>query len=256
MVSQNKKERERRIQILLMDRIVFRYRRRIAREIKRVMNEAATLVRQGAGTEFAGLDHREKMGHIMLTLYRDTIETFTDYFLGKEKAVKQLLDTKGHILATPIVDRLMAEWVALFGAERVTMITDTTKRDINRIVENGIVNGLSELEIAKEINKLSPIQSMNRSLTIARTEAHAAANATGFETAKAIGLEMVKIWVAAQQIGRTRESHLSAHNRYSEGIGLDDLFEVGASILMYPGDPRGSAAEIINCRCALVYEFL
>jgi len=31
---------------------------------------------------------------------------------------------------------------------------------------------------------------------------------------------------------------------------IDDPFEVGGSLLMYPGDSSGDASEVINCRCA------
>jgi len=30
---------------------------------------------------------------------------------------------------------------------------------------------------------------------------------------------------------------------------MDEPFTVGVDSLMYPGDPMGSAAEIINCEC-------
>jgi hypothetical protein len=33
---------------------------------------------------------------------------------------------------------------------------------------------------------------------------------------------------------------------------LSEPFRVGASALLYPGDPMGAAAEVINCRCVLL----
>jgi hypothetical protein len=32
---------------------------------------------------------------------------------------------------------------------------------------------------------------------------------------------------------------------------MDQAFEVGGEMLMYPGDPAGSAGNVINCRCAI-----
>ena len=31
-------------------------------------------------------------------------------------------------------------------------------------------------------------------------------------------------------------------------------FNVGGELLMYPSDPKGSAANVINCRCVLGYD--
>jgi hypothetical protein len=28
-------------------------------------------------------------------------------------------------------------------------------------------------------------------------------------------------------------------------------FDIGGEALMYPGDPAGSAGQVINCRCAM-----
>lgn len=43
--------------------------------------------------------------------------------------------------------------------------------------------------------------------------------------------------------GRTRESHRRVDGEIRE---LDEKFSNG---LMFPGDPNGSAAEVVNCRC-------
>jgi hypothetical protein len=34
---------------------------------------------------------------------------------------------------------------------------------------------------------------------------------------------------------------------------MDEPFIVGESELMYPSDPEGPAEEVINCRCAVLY---
>jgi hypothetical protein len=61
-----------------------------------------------------------------------------------------------------------------------------------------------------------------------------------------------KSWVATPD-GRTRISHINAHIRYADNpIPIDQAFEVGASKLMYPGDPAGPAEETINCRCRTI----
>ena len=59
------------------------------------------------------------------------------------------------------------------------------------------------------------------------------------------GADVVKQWDAALDAA-TRESHQMLDGQIRE---LDDKFSNG---LMYPGDPSGSAAEVINCRCILL----
>jgi hypothetical protein len=61
------------------------------------------------------------------------------------------------------------------------------------------------------------------------------------------GVEL-KTWLTSGDT-EVRDSHISAGMKYAEGIPLEQPFEVGGELLMYPGDPAGSAANIINCRC-------
>jgi uncharacterized protein with gpF-like domain len=78
---------------------------------------------------------------------------------------------------------------------------------------------------------------------IARTEVH---NATQFGTVegyKQAGFTM-KIWVAVLD-GATRDSHASVDG---EEVPIDATFSNG---LMFPGDPKGPAEEVINCRCVV-----
>lgn len=60
--------------------------------------------------------------------------------------------------------------------------------------------------------------------------------------AKAKGADIVKQWDAVLD-GRTRDSHRRVDGEIRE---LEEKFSNG---LMFPGDPSGSAAEVINCRC-------
>ncbi len=58
-----------------------------------------------------------------------------------------------------------------------------------------------------------------------------------------------KAWLTSRD-DTVRDSHKQAEARYAAGIPIDQAFEIGSSLLMYPGDPAGQVAEIINCRCA------
>jgi hypothetical protein len=56
---------------------------------------------------------------------------------------------------------------------------------------------------------------------------------------------------SAHTDSRTRPDHLAMLD--SDMIPLNADFIVGGEAMAYPGDPRGSAANVINCRCSLVF---
>ena len=63
--------------------------------------------------------------------------------------------------------------------------------------------------------------------------------------ARQMGCDTVKQWNAVLD-GKTRESHRLVDKEWRE---LEEPFSNG---LMYPGDPKGKASEVINCRCRMM----
>ena len=242
----NSRQREQRLQSLLLDRLMARYDRKIASEISRAMKDAAVKVEQGKPARDVFNDHKNRMSRIMIAMYEESIERFADYFSNTDKARRFVLEQKREVPKTQIIAEMIANWIKEYGGQLITEITETTMAQINEVVADGINEGIGEREIAKRIKEVAPVKSASRAQTIARTETHRAANATGIETAKATGLEMKKVWVASGG-GRTRDTHRDADSDYSEGIALDDVFVVGGDRLRYPGDPSGSPEETINC---------
>jgi uncharacterized protein with gpF-like domain len=57
-----------------------------------------------------------------------------------------------------------------------------------------------------------------------------------------------KKWVTKHD-DKVRKTHAAADG---QTVPLNAPFVVGGQLLMFPGDPRGSAGETINCRCVLV----
>ena len=85
-------------------------------------------------------------------------------------------------------------------------------------------------------------------MRIARTEGHRLQCQAGMDAcykAKEMGADVVKQWDSTLD-SNTRESHVAIDGQIRE---LDERFSNG---LMFPGDPSGGAAEVINCRCALL----
>lgn len=102
---------------------------------------------------------------------------------------------------------------------------------------------------------------MSNYATVARTEllkAYSIAQDESLRQARELGIKFKYKWLAANQPGRTRESHLKMNGKYAthfteEG---DPIFYVGAS--HGPG-PRllvgaDQAAQCVNCRCRRLNE--
>lgn len=121
------------------------------------------------------------------------------------------------------------------------------KKKITAQVSRGIATGMSFQQVALQLAAYTNI-GYNNAVRIARTEGHRiqvqSANDACYK-AKEKGADVVKQWDATLD-GRTRPSHARVDGEIRE---LDEAFSNG---LMFPGDPNGSAKEVVNCRCALL----
>lgn len=88
---------------------------------------------------------------------------------------------------------------------------------------------------------------MQRAMRISRTMSTAAANGGKLEGWQQSEVVKKKRWRSANQ-ARTRKTHRKANGQEKP---LNKPFKVGKDELMYPGDPNGSAKEIVNCRCTI-----
>lgn len=121
------------------------------------------------------------------------------------------------------------------------------KKQISSEISRGIANGLSYEKVAKQLADHSSI-GYNNAVRITRTEGHRIQIQSGMDAcqkAKERGAEIVKQWDSTLD-GNTRPSHRMVDGEIRE---LDEKF---SNDLMYPGDPSGGAAEVVNCRCALL----
>lgn len=88
-------------------------------------------------------------------------------------------------------------------------------------------------------------------LTMTRTEVVCALNAGALGAAldeqSRTGRRWTKRWLATSD-DRTRASHRAADG---QAVPLAVPFTVGGSRFQFPGDPRGPAGEVINCRCSM-----
>ncbi|MEO7904632.1 MAG: phage minor head protein [Candidatus Saccharimonadales bacterium] len=123
-------------------------------------------------------------------------------------------------------------------------------RQVSQEIVQGLIQGKSFRQTASVPNKRMGIGA-GKARTIVRTETHRVrgiARAEVQEEAVELGVQMQKMWVSAIDTS-TREDHADADG---QTVDVDDYFSVGSEELMFPGDPVGSAEQVINCRCTTI----
>ena len=112
--------------------------------------------------------------------------------------------------------------------------------------------GLSRADADRIAARYSDRLLQLRGENISRTEVLGAFNSGNRESLKQAAEQglvnpdnIQRVWRDASD-GRVRDSHVSVDGTV---VGMDEPFIVGGAPLMFPGDPSGPAAEIINCRC-------
>lgn len=129
--------------------------------------------------------------------------------------------------------------------KRLGIEVSALKKAVTQEISRGIATGLGYGDIARNIANAAGAP-FSRTKTIARTEGHRIQQTSAADAqraAKEQGADVVKQWDSTLD-GKTRESHRRVDGEIRE---LDETFSNG---LLYPGDPNGAAAEVINCRCA------
>jgi len=147
---------------------------------------------------------------------------------------------------------------------RVTSITATTEKYIRGAIESAMQQGVEE---GFGIDKISRLIRDNltdslgdigrsRSKMIAQTEMITGSNQASQDGIESTGLEYRKFW-STSGLKNIRDSHVFAEENYPKGIAKDEVFSMGnGNVMRFVGDPKGVAAEVINCRCTTLYEVI
>jgi hypothetical protein len=142
----------------------------------------------------------------------------------------------------------MDRYITMFVAKKVVDVSDVTKLIIARIIKRGNDENATNREMAKKIAQVGEISKITRARNIARTETHTAAMHALQTTMKSSGMIREKEWTTFQD-SRTRTAPFNHVNADGERVGIKEPFRRTGEALMFPGDPTGSAGNVINCRC-------
>lgn len=149
-------------------------------------------------------------------------------------------------------NRMATDYVQVSVLTRLQSVADTTMKAIRNIIEKGVRDGKGAEDIARAIRAESRGEvNKHRSRMIARTETINAMNKGKRFSIVSSNLLYDKKWVAASD-DRTRLPH--RHMNRENYIPFEQAYFVNGESLDYPGDPQGSAGNVINCRCTEVYQ--
>lgn len=138
-------------------------------------------------------------------------------------------------------------WLSKHLSKVVGDITDTTRNAITKTISAGIQDGEQASDLVKRIQAVFADADERRAYVIARTEttgAFGAGNQLSFEDPAADGIVTGKAWISSRD-DRVRDTHQALDG---DEVNLTEDFSNGCG---FPGDPRGAASEVVNCRCVL-----
>ena len=154
-------------------------------------------------------------------------------------------------------DRDLLGWLYGNSLSRITSVQQGLVSYLQEFITKGVSDNLTVREISKDLQKTINSKNFYRwqSLRIVRTETTAAANYASTIASDTSGVSMDKVWISAND-SRTRRPPESGFNHLIMNgvkIGSKEKFKVpfkgGFELLSFPGDPKGSAGNVINCRC-------
>jgi F like protein len=137
-------------------------------------------------------------------------------------------------------------------------IPDEVYRQVVKSMAAGVDRGEDKAQIARRVDNILTVTGSenwhNRAQVISRTEVNRFFQAGQLASAQRIqegrGIRIRKRW-NDEDDSNVRRSHRNVDNQLRQ---LRQPFDIGTSMLQYPGDPAGAAGEVINCRCDLTFE--
>jgi HK97 family phage portal protein len=152
-----------------------------------------------------------------------------------------------------MVNERVLSYLSNTAASKVKLIDETTagtvRAEIQKAMLQAQLEGANIVDTAGAIMKAGIESGMEirraRANAIAQTETTGAFNFSDAEAWIQSDVVETKVW-RANDDEHTRDSHLAADG---QEVNITQPFNVNGQSLMHPGDPAGSAAEVVNCRC-------
>lgn len=171
------------------------------------------------------------------------------YSKNFDKVVSKQVDVSGYSDIWAERFNTVSQQIA---AERVTLVQGTAKATLIKVFKQLSSDPefmvMNEREAQRILRQKFGQYSKSQAERLVRTEATNAANVATLQSATDMfGQEnLQKEWMTSID-GRERPAHRSADGQI---VDFKERFSVGGELLFNPGDPVGSAKNVINCRCS------
>jgi len=157
-----------------------------------------------------------------------------------------------------VFEKDLLGWLYGNSLSRITSVQQGLISYLQEFIATGIAENKTISELTTDIQNLINRRDFYRwqAMRIARTETTAAANYASTIVSRTSGIVNEKIWISSTD-ARTRrlpEAEFSHIAMNGVKVGENETFKVpskfGVEELRFAGDPKGSAGNVINCRCA------
>lgn len=156
--------------------------------------------------------------------------------------------------------RTILEWVRENCGLRITSVIDTIREKVISLVEQAIEQNLTIEQMQAFLRRTiaDPKFTRYQALRISRTETTTAANHAAMVSGETSGIVLVKEWISTLSDRTRRKPRDQFDHLHMNGqqVEMNEKFVLRSrdgvvDQMEYPGDPAGSAGDIIQCRCAM-----
>jgi len=243
-----------------------RWHRQYERTAFKIFKKA--IIETASRIPVSSLDYSNYQILIPLNLHKEKIENayidvYTIIGLLHGKRVGRSINRELKNFLGPLFNRIfqsnIADWVRDFCGSNIISVTDTIGKTIISIISKASEDGLTLQQMQKLVrDKIDSGLSRYEVLRIARTETGSAANHSAMVAGDTSEIVLEKVWVSSRN-ARTRRKPKDQFDHYDMNgvsVGQFEKFVMsgrGGVIdrLDFPCDPKGSAGNIIQCRCAV-----
>lgn len=146
------------------------------------------------------------------------------------------------------VDDQLLDWINWRAETSAIDIVGTSAKDVRKLIYDTVMDGPYSVDKIQQALQGEYPFGNSRARMIARTEVLSSQSAGTFANDIQFfedGMVIGKEWHATKD-DRTRHDHVEADGQIRP---FDQPFIVGGEQLMYPRDEKGSAGQVIQCRC-------
>ena len=229
----------------------------LKREFQRQQNEVARRLRDSKNFGRGQFAARKASIPPVEELF-DYDEEVKLFIKALKAAIKTAIAAMGQAAIEDVLDGGLFDVSNPLVQEGIELVLRTVAEKVNDTTWTNLIELFQEAEAAGEgipkiMERLSAYFGDRKSdwqtERIARTTMTGATNFADHEAWKQSGVVEGSYWISALLPNRTRDTHAEAHFQFAT---LEEPFTVGGESLFYPGDPAGSAGNVINCLCSSV----